>query len=265
MSESKIRELFRIDSDKKFVQISTLQKKYNISYVGLKHHYNELEHFKISRNGCVYISEADFLKIKDAFLRSSIRFSKDKFSEFEKRVDEKLGDEYIRLDNISSYRGKIKIYHKTCNRSDYYIVDSILNKNQKCKWCSGSHIYSYEEVKEDIFKRSFGEYSLITDKDNFKGAMKNIELIHNRSDCTYKKPFLTKYNRFIFNEGKCPCCSASKGEMSILTLLEKQNLKEHKDFTKEFIFETTADESISNKRYDFFLNKDKILIEFDGK
>lgn len=64
--------------------------------------------------------------------------------------------------------------------------------------------------------------------------------------------FLRRYNKKY-----CPICyyKKSHGEIAIATFLTNYNI----DFQKEFIFP-----DLPNHRFDFYLPKENIVIEFDG-
>ena len=109
---------------------------------------------------------------------------------------------------------------------------------------------------------------------NAKRKTTNSIVLEVPKDFTLLEPYNGQYNKVLFRHNcgfvfsvrpkdlinghsYCPKCSkkASKGERKIMSFLELNQI----DFIKEKVFEWS-----NNKRYDFFLPKFNLLIEYNG-
>lgn len=65
------------------------------------------------------------------------------------------------------------------------------------------------------------------------------------------------------NRISCPYCSTSNGEALLIKILEEQGYKLNKDFFTQYTFDDLL--YVNKLRFDIYLSKLNILIEFDGK
>lgn len=79
--------------------------------------------------------------------------------------------------------------------------------------------------------------------------------------CKIHGPFMQKPNNHLGSKTGCPVCKDSLGERTISQFLKENNIK----FKSEKSFKDLYDKSFKNKlRYDFFIEKYNLLIEFNG-
>ncbi len=123
-------------------------------------------------------------------------------------------------------------------------------KKRGCPFCSS--IKSNTEnfiAKSNIIHDDKYDYSMV----NYKNARTKVEIICNKHGIFNQLP-----NNHLKGIG-CPVCKCSKGELKIIKLLEKNNIK--------YICQKTFNECIFKKKlpFDFYLPDYNICIEYNGE
>lgn len=135
-----------------------------------------------------------------------------------------------------------KTKHKcsTCDNIWETTPKTVLNSLYGCPSCSGKK-FSTDDYKSKLPSNLIllGEYRGTTNKSK-----------HKCLDCDYV--WETKPNYILHMNTNCPMCKSSKGERKISEYLKVCDVF----FNKEFI--------IDDYRYDFYLPKYNLLIEYDG-
>ncbi len=166
-------------------------------------------------------------------------------------------------ENYKNTFTKINLKCKICKKELNIDVNNLFYQNVGCNNCAQLQrsLKNQKITRENFLKKAKEihgdkyDYSLITEEwwlENFKGPKRTtyvkIPLI-----CKKHGKFFTTISKHISQQSGCPKCYASKGEQKILRFLEKNKIN--------FIYQY----SIKNFRFDFYLPKYKIFIEYDGK
>jgi hypothetical protein len=159
-----------------------------------------------------------------------------------------------------------RFWHKDCNSNFYMRPSDFLYNGYRCNNCN-KHAYTKKELKE-IIKKIDNEYEVIYIPENFKGISRtNIKIKH--LECGTVMDI--RPNNFITNGQRCPTCTEnpihnllgdSKGIIKIKEFLKDGNL----NFETEKTFNDLKSEFSNKKlRFDIFVSKLNLLIEYDGK
>jgi len=117
-----------------------------------------------------------------------------------------------------------------------------------CPICAGnikSNVEDFITKSNEIHNNKY-DYSLV----NYINAHNKVEII-----CKEHGVFSQKPNSHLRGRG-CPICKSSKGEEKIYHYLTENNI----EFEREKKFK-----DLGNKRFDFYLSKKNIIIEYDGE
>ncbi len=171
-------------------------------------------------------------------------------NDFVEYIKEKAPD-YEILSNYEGTGSKVKILHKICgNIFDIKIRGFIYGT--RCPYCFGNIVKSQEQIENEIFSLTNGEYEI---KSEYKNAKTKIKFYHKKCNHYF---YMTSDN--FINGQRCPICKESKGEQKIRKFLESNNIK--------FIPQKTFDGLVGIKgkllSYDFYLPNINLLIEFQG-
>lgn len=153
---------------------------------------------------------------------------------------------------ISKYEGAlypIKVHCDHCGRNYKTSID-VLMRYPHCVYCKGTYHENTDLFKEDVMNLVGNDYSVLG---TYKNASTKIRMKHNTCGTVYE---VTPHN---FKRGKrCPKCNQSHGELIIIKIL-KDN---HIDFETPKTFNDLFDKC--KLRYDFYLPKRNVLIEYQG-
>jgi len=196
----------------------------------------------------------------EAFLERFIKKRLNKY--FWLKVDKNWWKE-----NYKNTSTKIILKCKKCKNTINIDVNNLLYQNVKCKYCANekrslkNQKITYEnfiEKAKEIHDKY--DYSLITKewfKKNFKGHRRSTK-IKIPVICKKHGVFYTTYSKHIHQRSGCPKCYSSKGEQKIINYLKKKNIEyiyqyKIKNYNLDY-----------NLRFDFYLPKYKLIIEYDG-
>lgn len=135
------------------------------------------------------------------------------------------------------------------------IWDDHINKKSGCSKCAGFNLSLEEKIEKAHEVHNFKyDYSLLPRK--FK-TMSKVNII-----CNEHGVFKQCWNNHIHGKDGCPSCKSSKGENEIKKYLENNNIK--------YIPQKSFNDCINDKTgrklvFDFYLPKQNICIEYDGK
>lgn len=167
----------------------------------------------------------------------------------------------IKLNNIHSNKYDYTILEYSNNLSN---VDIICKKHGKftqilknhisgmgCSKCSNNNKFNKQHFLDRSKEVHQGKYEY-----NLPETFNNLTKI----EITCKKHgiFIQKISNHLNNQQGCPSCSNSKGEIQIENILNKYNIQ----YEKEKKFEECKNRN--KLRFDFFLPKHNMCIEFDG-
>lgn len=150
-------------------------------------------------------------------------------NEFDKRLKEKFGNEYIRLSDYKNLNSKILIKHNSteCNYHTWYVRAGnmickfpkggcpICGKNKQVK---GQIKITPEVILQRIKDKYKDEYIIL---ENIKGLRDKIKFKHTECDTIFiKSPF-----DLLRLKNPCPECDKKKRSKNIKKLTEKEYLK----------------------------------------
>ena len=245
-------EKFKIEVESKFGDKFDLSKvKYSTTSdlitIGCPNH-GEVKvaagQFKRSKYGCPYcggtknLTQEMFLNLVPEFHKIEYNLSSINYKTRQDYINvicKEHGEFIIKADNFLSGQGCPQCrYIKSANSKRGNILDILesfrITHNDK---------YIYEEIEP--YKSR-----LIT----------KIKII-----CPDHGPFIQPIDRHYNGHG-CPICKSSKGELNVIKILEKFNI----EYINEYSFKDLRKlGSIKPLRFDFYLPKYKVCIEFDGR
>lgn len=182
-----------------------------------------------------------------------------KIKKKQKEVEEYINSLGGKLINYNGARNDLTLLCPRCDSEFTKTLSGIKNSGIiVCKSCSKED--AVKETRTDIdFIRNFIENlggELVSE--TYKRAYGNLLIKCNKCGKTYKRTW--KYIKEKENV-TCPLCSDSRslGEDKIINILTKHDI----EFSKEKTFEDCVDKG--RLRYDFYLPKANVCIEFDGK
>jgi len=176
---------------------------------------------------------------------------------FEKRVKEAHNGRIIPVDKYISIHKKIKFLHLDCNRTFFAEPNNVID-GYGCPYCANNRKKSIEEIKELTISITDGEYECISNSyENNKE-----KLIFNHLNCGNK--YLARWANFTQGY-RCPYCSDSnnsKGTKIIEKFLKTNGYK----YVREKEYDDLVNEETNRHfRFDFFVPKFNLIIEFDGE
>ena len=156
-------------------------------------------------------------------------------------------------DNRMSNKTKIIL---KCNKDGHLWSPSLshfIKRNQCCARCIGRN-KTEEEVKFEIVEKcNTKNYTFSGFNDGYKNNKSKFKL-----KCRSNHIWETYYANFMNNDRCCPICTESRGEKIIKEILNMRNI----DYTREMKFDNCIYKR--QLRFDFYLPKYNICIEFDG-
>lgn len=188
-----------------------------------------------------------------------------KCKECDRDIKEKALKEHVQTNNlpieiIGKYinnRTKIKCRCTLCNKEYFTTPNSILSTNAICRDCAYIEMGVNSRVSLDEFllrlKENNPEIEYIS---GYEGMSKRVNVSCKK--CNHKwNPIAGG----LVNEGKgCPSCSSSKGEKKIEEILKNENI----NYTIQKTFDGLVGVGNTKIRYDFYLPKHNLLIEYQG-
>ena len=163
-------------------------------------------------------------------------------------------DFYIKYKNTFS---KVKIQCKNCKKiSDIQLNNLLLKYKKNKKYCSCYYKNNYNDFlkrAKEIHKDKY-DYSLIT-KEFWNKNSSSQENFQIPIICKKHGVFYQTISNHLRQGSGCPKCNESKGERKIRQYLEENNI--------EYFIEYQVPES--KLRFDFYLPKYNIAIEYDGE
>lgn len=172
--------------------------------------------------------------------------------EIDKRIEELVGDEYIRIGNYVNSKTKVLIKHNLC-QNEYEVNWNNLQQSRRCLKCSGKEKLNNQEIDKRMFELVKDEYIRIG---NYVNDKTKILIKHNFCGSAYEVTWSH------FQQGRrCPKCNESKGEKEISNILSYLNI----NYTPQKRFPECKYKN--TLPFDFYINnkKSKLLIEFDGR
>lgn len=175
-------------------------------------------------------------------------------NQFKANVLKDVGNEYEVLGEYTRSRFKIKMKHQECNR-EFDISPNDWQQGGRCSHCFTKFKKTTEEFKREVDSLVGSEYEVL---EEYINANKNLTLRH------VKCNRLWSVSPSTFLQGtRCPRCTVSKGEDSILKWLTENKANYVQQYT------TDDCRNIYTLPFDFAIldnNKSiKYLIEYDGQ
>lgn len=200
--------------------------------------------FKRSKYGCPYcggtknLTQDMFMKLVPQSHKNEYDLSKLIYKTRQENIIIicKIHGEFsLKADNFISGQGCPNCRYIKSANSKRGKIDQIIEKFHKVH----NNKYTYREIEKYI--------SRLTTK---------IEIT-----CPHHGIFIQPIDRHYNGHG-CPTCKSSKGELMIIKILEKYNI----DYINEYSFkDLKKEDSTKPLRFDFYLPKYNICIEYDGR
>lgn len=173
--------------------------------------------------------------------------------EFQEKSNKIHNNEYEITGEYINSHTLIKIRHIECNSEFYQLPHNHINSKSKCPICSKSHKKSKDEFQEESNRIYYNQYELLSE---YKTSRDKVKLKHLK--CGKEFEINASYH---LNGGICDCEreNLSKGEFEIYKILKNNEI--------EFFYNKSIDscKNSNSLRFDFYLPKYKVFIEFDGK
>lgn len=186
-------------------------------------------------------------KCPDCARRDAAEHQRKTHEEFEKEIPEGIKP-------LEEYKGafvKIRVKCTICYNEYKIKPHDLIRDGRGCTRCKGAHRRTLEEVKKEIHKLSEGGYEVVSD--HYESTHKPIKIRHLGCGTLYEA---TRHN---FRKGRrCPVCSMSHGELVVKEILDKHRMSYEMQKTFEDL------RMVGELSYDFYLPKNKILIEYQG-
>ena len=103
--------------------------------------------------------------------------------EFKEEVYKSVGNEYSVLSDYKGCETKIKMKHNKC-KNEYLTTPNNFLSGSRCKHCSLKR-KNIEEIKEEVFETTNGEYSVISN-DNPNNNKEKVLFKHNQCNNTFE-------------------------------------------------------------------------------
>ncbi|QXN70109.1 hypothetical protein INTERNEXUS_68 [Bacillus phage vB_BspM_Internexus] len=182
-------------------------------------------------------------------------------SDFRKKVEELVGNEYKPTSEYINNMTHVKMRHNKCG-NEYSVLPVNFLSGYRCPNCAKTKKRTTETFKEKLYELVGNEYSLTNE---YTHAHKHVTLYHGKCEKTFK----IKPNNFILGY-RCPHCSNGIGRNSsgiqIITNYFNQN---NIYFEIEKSFSDLVNPKTGRRlRFDFYFEDEdgtKILVEYDGK
>ena len=165
---------------------------------------------------------------------------------------------YILLESFI-YKNNESIIKLKCNIDSHVWEPDYGNfilEKRNCRKCSGCLKISQKEAEEKILERCKEvNYTLY---ENFIMNSTGTKISLKCNKCNHK--WNPTYNSFIYSKKGCPVCKLSHGELEVKKYLEK-NYSNLFEMQKKF----EECKNIKKLPFDFYIDKYKIAIEYQGK
>lgn len=171
---------------------------------------------------------------------------------FNSRMEKsKLNEHYEVVEYPELIRDNAKFRHKECGNIIETSIGNLSRKGVGCKYCSKTHTYTKEEVKEYISNNRFN-YALL---DIFMSSDSHLMIKVKHNICN--NVFIYQFNYFMRGNG-CRECHTSGGEEIIIGTLDNEGIvyDVEKSFNDMYY--------LKNLKFDFYIPNLNIAIEYDG-
>lgn len=167
-------------------------------------------------------------------------------------MSELVGEEYFVIGEYINTDTKVVIKHNVCGHEYGVEPNSFINAGSRCPSCAGTIKWDNKRFLDTIEELPYrDEYVFI---EPYDGYDTKLEVTHKICGHTYS----VTPNKFI-ELRRCPKCNNSRGEKKVSYFLDTHGV--------DYIMEKTFPDLLSNGvrlRYDFYLPKENLLIEYDG-
>lgn len=211
---------------------------------------------RIKHNVCGYkwwVSPSSFLSgVRCPKCRGGVKKSA---QQFEKELNQLVGDEYTLMSTYRSTSHKIKVRHNKCNYTYWVNPDAFL-RGERCPKCFRYNRKTLNQFKQEVYNLVGDEYTVLSKE--YKNNKTKIEFRHNKCNRKFK---MTPVD-FLYSGHSCIWCyqhGSSHGNDDIAKILDKYNVV----YAREYKFDDCKDKR--KLPFDFYLPDLNICIEYDGK
>ena len=245
--------------------LKQLRERYGEDYEPLEEHKIGSSKIKVKHLKCgnVYITTPNNILSgrecpKCAEKQRRIAQRKYTQEDFEAIVESEGNGEYEVLGKYTTVENKVKIRHKSCNHI-YQVSPAHFKNGRRCPECAKKLRADAKRKTQDEFEKDVkavhGEEYIVLGE--YYSSTTKVKMKHNI--CGYIWDVVA--GSILLGHG-CPRCNSSKGEKSIRSYLENNNIV----FKEEYIFDDCRNELPLPFDFKVKTNKDKIiLIEYHGE
>lgn len=170
---------------------------------------------------------------------------------FKKQVLELTHGEYEAVSKYKNARTPVSIRHNKCgkifNIRPYSFIEGV-----RCWHCNGGHTYVSSEVPEIVKEKTLDSYEVIS---KYTGYTDPLIIKHKACGALFE----TSLQQVMTRNGiRCHTCFGSQGEANVASWLSSKGIS----YISQKSFEGLRYKSLLT--YDFFIPKDRILIEYQG-
>lgn len=195
------------------------------------------------------------------------KYSKETLKRIRKNKEEKFKKEFSKNKNYEYLDGFItrsetcRFKCKNCGNEEYYISPRriLREDNEKgCNKCRSVHNKkTFEDFKEDVYDKYNDKFTLLKRNNmNYKDSDSEVRVHCNTCNNNFKTT-----SKHLKAFGKCPYCLMTGIEKRCYSILLDYFDKDEIEIQKKF-----KDLKFKNsQRYDFYIQKENLLIEVDGK
>jgi hypothetical protein len=179
---------------------------------------------------------------------------------FKLEVFNLVGNEYAVTGDYKGANENIIMKHncEKCDNYEYPVSPSRFLRGSRCPKCYLiKQRLSNEEFKQRVYSLVGDEYSLL---ESYININTKILFKHNNAFCENYQ-YYVRPSDFLYNESRCPVCNESKGEKRIRDWLNNNSII----FESQKEFNGLIGLGGGNLSYDFYLPKQNLLIEYQGK
>lgn len=119
---------------------------------------------------------------------------------YEDQVEKLTHGEYIVVGKYSNNHTPVDMYHVVCHKKISPTPKDFIYKGVRCERCAGNHVYTYEEILEELNERGFTALFAKCDYTTTNGTYR---IMHNK--CKYYRD--VNLESVLRNPNMCPMCS----------------------------------------------------------
>ena len=172
------------------------------------------------------------------------------------RLLEDLPKQFTYISGFNKWSTKCKFKCSKCNHEFDQAPKYIVN-GRGCPWCAGTKNYTHDEFINILYNKfdDIDDYDFLN---QYKNTSTALEIRHKKCGSLF-----TKDPEHFLRGQRCPYCygNVSQGELFIEKFLKSNQIS----FVKEKQFDDFISKNSQPYKFDFYIEKLNLLIEYDGE